>query len=182
MSFLYTSHFMTLDGVVTDPDVWHPRFVSDESMNRLLEEMDATSTTLMGRATYIEFASFWPTQGDDYPIARATNAISKHVVSRTLTDTDATWGDTTVLRGDPVEETAALKKEQDVVGVHGSSTLTRSLLDAGLVDEVRITLDPVIVGSGGRLFTDGVAAADLELIDATTYPLGVVQLTYRPTL
>jgi dihydrofolate reductase len=180
MGTLYSSHFITLDGVVSDPHVWHPRYASGESVERLLGEMNATSTHLLGRTTYTEFASFWPTQTG--PIADVTNVIPKHVVSRSLSDVDASWGDTTVLRGDPAEEVARLKEDHDIVGVHGSGTLVRALLAAGLIDEVRLTLDPVVIGEGRRLFSEAdTPSADLELVDVATYPLGVVQLTYRPT-
>jgi dihydrofolate reductase len=175
---LSTSTFLTLDGVMTDPHVWHPLFASDESLAMLAERMDAADAMVLGRRTSDEFAQYWPAQSDSVPLARRTNDIAKWVA--TSRPGPLGWANTTALEGDPIEAIRSLKERGDDLVVSGSATVVRAVLAAGLVDEVQIYLDPIIVGSGGRLFADGLPATTFELVDERALPKGMRYLAYRP--
>jgi dihydrofolate reductase len=134
---------------------------------------------VLGRATYEEFVAYWPQQPEDNPFARRTNDIRKYVVSTTLDRAD--WNNTTVIDGDLLEAIRELKRQPGAdLQVAGSATLVRSLLREGLLDELRIQLSPVVVGSGRRLFQDGPGPMGLSLVESRTLPRGVLALVYRP--
>ena len=136
---------------------------------------------LLGRVTYQQWAGFWPTSTIQ-PFADHINNASKHVVSRTLNA--APWGSgasVTVLGGELVDAITALKQQPGAnIGVHGSPTLVDSLLQADVLDELRLELYPVIAGCGARLFRDGQPTKRLQLSESKRTASGVVILSYRP--
>jgi dihydrofolate reductase len=138
---------------------------------------------LLGRTTFEMMRSYWSQVTDpDNLVATALNTSPKYVVSNTLSDADAEWGDTTVLRGDIVEQVRALKaKPGGELQVHGSWRLVRTLHDAGLVDIYRLLLFPVVVGTGKRLFADGAVPATYRITESEvmTGGSGAVSLTLR---
>jgi dihydrofolate reductase len=125
------------------------------------------------------FAASWPQRGSDVPNAEWMNNTQKYVASTTLESPD--WQNTTVLEGDVREAVSRLKQaEGETITLNGSATLLRSLLRAGLVDELWILLHPVVLGSGGRLFESAQDRVALELAECHAYDNGVVSLSYQP--
>ena len=186
MGRIVVSEFVTLDGVVEDPDGaeghrvggWVGRVGDRPGVGRIkLDEALGTDALLLGRRSYEFFAARWaPRTG---PLADRLNALPKYVVSSTLAD--AAWGDTTVLRGDPVEEAAKLRVEVggDIV-VYASFGLVRPLLGHDVVDELRLMVVPVALGAGERLFAPSPAPRPLRLVDHRTVDDGIAYLTYQP--
>jgi dihydrofolate reductase len=170
---------MSLDGVVGAPQAWQLPFHPEmgEMMEAGLADSDAV---LLGRRTYLQFAEMWPKQGSDVPMADYLNNTPKYVASGTLTEAD--WGDTTILDGDLVTAVRDLKQQPGKnIQIPGSPRVVRSLLTAGLVDELSLMLQPVVAGNGMRLFDGLPEKLGLRLAqDAVTFPNGVVALTYRP--
>jgi dihydrofolate reductase len=133
---------------------------------------------LTGRQTFEDFRSYWPHREDDTTGTSAyLDGVSKYVVSSTLTEPG--WENTNVLSGDPVEEVGALKEAQgtDIV-LTGSIKLVHALIEAGLVDEIRLFTYPVVQGRGRRLFPDGFRLDRLRLLDARAFRSGIVLTTY----
>ncbi len=169
--------FMTLDNVIEAPETW---VMADDDMFEAVEADYATSDALLlGRRTYETFAASWPQRGSEVPNADWMNNTRKYVASTTLES--PTWNNSTVLEGDVAEAVARLKQEagKDIV-VNGSGALVRGLMRNQLLDELRLFVHPVVVGSGRRLFDDQSDPVELSLVDAHTYDNGVVSLTYRP--
>jgi dihydrofolate reductase len=169
--------YVTLDGVVEAPENW---VMPDEQM---FEEQTAgyagSDALLLGRRTYEIFAASWPQRGSDVPNADWMNNTRKYVASTTVESPE--WQNTTVLEGDVSEAVSRLKQEDgEAITLNGSATLLRSLLGAGLVDELQLFLHPVVVGSGHRLFENGEALGALKLSECRAYESGVVSLTYDP--
>jgi dihydrofolate reductase len=185
--------FVSLDGVTQGPGSpdedrsdgfsrggWFVPFL-DETFLRIVEDWaGAARAYLFGRRTYSAFSDAWPNMPDpDDPVTKSLNGRHKYVASSTLDDADATWRPVTVLRGDIVARIAALKEELGgELQIHGSTTLGRSLIDAGLVDELRIVVAPVIVGEGRRLFERSDHATGLALTDLVATPGGLAVHTY----
>jgi dihydrofolate reductase len=144
------------------------------------EQLDSTDTMVFGRVTYGGMAAWWPTESartNDPEVARRMNEKAKIVVSRTLERAD--WEHTRVFR--TVDELAALKEEPGGnVIIMGSSNLAASLLDAGLVDELRIMVMPVLLGGGKSLLHTVTGRVPLTLLGVTTFKSGNVWLTYQP--
>lgn len=175
---LYSSMFISLDGVVSDPHIWHPRFMSEQSIALLAGQLDEAEVMLLGRRTFDGFASYWPGQDDSVPLARRTNEMPKYVVT---TGTGlAAWQNSTVAGADPAAAAARLKERYRCIAVAGGATLVRSLLAAGALDEMRFYLDPIVLGSGQRLFGGGVRDLPFLLADHRELPNGVQYLAYRP--
>lgn len=190
------SAFMSLDGVVQAPGGpdedtdggfehggWSMPYFDPEAMGPMLEEgMATTDALLFGRRTWRVMADAWPGRAGD-PFADQMNAIPKYVVSRTLTDADIDWSNTTLLGGDDaLDQVAALRAtEGGDLQVMGSSSLARQLVSAGLFDELRLMIEPVILGGGKRLFADDGTARPLELITSSTTSTGVQLCVLRPT-
>ncbi|MFI0450114.1 dihydrofolate reductase family protein [Actinomadura sp. 6N118] len=174
---IISSHFVTLDGVIGSPEQWHPAFMSPESIDVMLTQLARADGLLLGRRTFEEFAAYWPRQGDDVMAAKETNAIRKYVVSSTLSDPD--WGPTEVLAGDPVRSVNTLTEPGLTLWLTGGR-LTRTLLAAGMIDEVQFYLDPFVAGHGLRLFDGLHAQLRLELAQCTQLPNGVLHLVYGP--
>ncbi|WP_152361923.1 dihydrofolate reductase family protein [Microlunatus speluncae] len=172
---IIASHFITLDGVFESPEQWHPAFVSDELYAVLLEQLARADGLLLGRRCYDEFAAYWPLQGDEVPVANETNAAHKYVVS---SRPDLPWGPAEVLPDGP----AGAARELDRRGATGWATggeLTRSLLAAGLVDELQFYLDPIVLGQGRQLWQGEVGQSRFDLVGHRALPHGVLHLTYR---
>lgn len=178
MRKVFSGLFISLDGVTESPDQWQFDHFDEgmmAGMSALLANQDAM---LLGRVTYQEWADYWPTSTDE-PFASFINSIPKYVVSTTLQS--VTWNNSTLLSGDLPSEIARLKQVPgEDIGVGGSSTLVRSLIQADLLDELTLMVHPVVVGKGKRLFGDGDALKRLSLVSSQITPTGVAILTYRP--
>jgi len=176
MRKLVESTFVTLDGVISDPQVWGPPYWDDEHNAYAARLMEPAEALLLGRETYEGFASSWPQRsGDAY--TDKINAMPKYVASTTLSD--PTWN-ATVLSGDTAAAVAALKAEDggDLLKF-GTGELDRTLVEHGLVDEFHFWIFPVVAGSGDRLF-DGLPVTHLELLETTPFASGIVVHTYGP--
>jgi dihydrofolate reductase len=181
MRKLIASLFISLDGVVEAPDQWQYDNFDEDMMDGMTSQLDAQDTVLLGRVTYQQWADYWPSSSDE-PFASYINSTPKYVASTTLDS--VAWGpfaSVHLLKGDLAGAIGRLKQQagQDI-GVAGSPTLVRSLLDAGLVDELTLMIHPVVVGRGKRLFHDGDAHKRLKLVYSKTTRTGVLILTYEP--
>ena len=169
--------FISLDGVVESPEKWHFPYFDDEMGEVVGSAMAAADTMLLGRRTYEEFAAFWPNAEDE--MAAYMNNTPKVVVSRSLQE--ATWHNTTLINDDVEGRIAELKQQPGRnIGITGSATLVRSLLTAGLLDELHLLVHPVVVGTGKRLFAEGMGHVPLQLVESTTFKTGVVSVRYAP--
>jgi dihydrofolate reductase len=188
------SDFISLDGVAqapggaeedTDGGFAHggwsmPYF--DERMGATIDQaMSGTRGLLFGRRTWQGMAAAWPERSDD-PFAERMNQIPKYVASRTLTQDDLTWANSTLLPADDaIGAIARLKAEGDGdLQIMGSTSLARALVGAGLVDEYLLMIEPILLGGGKRVFPDDGQARPLELVASTPTPTGVLLCTYRP--
>lgn len=177
MGRIISNFFIALDGVVESPDQWHFPYFDDEMGKVVTAGVESTVGMLMGRRLYDEWAAYWPDSTDE-PFASHFNAMPKYVISSSLTD--PTWNNTTVLPGNP-DAIGRLKDEvHGDIGMSGSATTVRWLLDNGLLDELRLLVHPIVVGSGQRLF-ENTTTHELALTDSATLPTGVLNLTYTPT-
>jgi dihydrofolate reductase len=185
MRQLIVTEFVTLDGVMEAPggEPGHPHsgwvgdFMSDEQMQFKLREILAVEAHLLGRVTYESFAGAWPQR--EGPFAEKMNAMPKYVVTSTLDELE--WNNSTPIGGDVAAEVAKLKEgEGGPILVAGSQTLVHSLLRADLIDELRLMVFPVVLGSGRRVFPDSPDKTVLALADTETFPSGVQVNTYRP--
>ena len=181
MRKIIVSEFVTLDGVMEGSENWQPPYVSDDFGKEIVAPILEADAFLLGRVTYEAFAGYWPLQtNDEFGIADKLNSAPKYVVSSTLKK--AGWNNSTLIKGNVVEEVAKLKQQPGPDGsieIFGSATLVRSLLQAGLVDECRLFVHPIALGSGKRLFSAGNNTL-LKLIEAKTFSSGVVLLRYQP--
>jgi dihydrofolate reductase len=180
MRKLIASFFISLDGVVEAPDRWHFPYFDGEMGQAVGEAIAATDTLLLGRRGYEEWAAYWPHQDPaSDPFVSIMNETPKVVASTTLEKVD--WQNSTLLEGDLADGVTALKaKPGENIGMSGSATLVRSLLEQGLLDELRLLVHPLVVGKGAKLFPDGSPPVSLELADSRTFSTGVLDLTYRP--
>lgn len=170
--------FISLDGVVESPEKWQFDHFDDGMMEAMQTQLDIQDTILLGRVTYDEWAGYWPTSTDE-PFATYINNIKKVVVSSTLEE--ATWNNTEVINGDVVAEIKKLKQASGKdIGTSGSPTLVRWLLENDLLDELILTIHPVVAGSGKRLFRDDADIKRLRLIESTTTSTGVIIAKYQP--
>jgi dihydrofolate reductase len=167
--------FTTLDGSAEHPDRWHGPYF-DEAMGRAVDRHTSRCEAyLMGRVLYDQWSRHWPEgSGDDF--ADFINPVPKYVLSTTLERAD--WAGTTILRS--LDDLRRLRESTEgTIGMSGSLTTVRSLLGAGLLDELDLLVDPVVV-SGERRWTDGVERTPLELVSAEALPTGVLHAVYRP--
>lgn len=160
--------FSTLDGVVEGPEKWHGPHHDDEVDRAVMAGMDEADALLVGRRTYADHASYWPTA--DGAMADRMNAFRKYVV--TSSDAPLEWANSTRLPG--LGEVAGL---DGTLLVTGSPTLVRGLLAGGLLDELRLVVDPVVAGSGARLWE---TPGSFERVACRPFPSGSVSITYRP--
>jgi dihydrofolate reductase len=172
--------FISLDGVTESPDKWQFDVIDDAMMTDITSQIAAEDAILLGRVTYQDFAPFWPTSTDE-PFASHINNTPKYVVSTTLDKVEwGQWDKPTLIKGNLTKEITKLKQQPGKnIGVSGSPTLVRSLLQDNLLDELKLMVHPVIVGSGKRLFKDGGGLKKLKLVDSNVTSTGVVILTYQ---
>jgi dihydrofolate reductase len=187
MGRIVVTEFVSLDGVMEDPGGaegfkhggWSfeiPR--GDEGDKFKLDETMETEALLLGRKTYEGFADAWPSREGE--LADKFNEMPKYVVSSTLSDPE--WTNTTVLEGDLSEAVGKLREEADGdVVVHGSAQLAQALIENDLVDEVRLMVFPVVLGTGKRFFGETSDKKPLELTDSKTVGDGVAILIYEPS-
>src|SRR5438045_7564137 len=168
----------TLDGVVASTDKCQEHF--DEDMGEaMMEQLTSQDAVLLGRVTYPEWASYWPSATDE-PFASFINSTPKYVFSSTLDSVDE-WKNSILIKGDLAQEIAQLKELPGKnIGTAGSPTLVSSLLEQGLLDELILLVHPVVVGSGKRLFEDEGSLKRLTLLSAKATRTGTVILTYQP--
>ena len=183
MRKVLASEIVSLDGVVESPEKWHFPYFNDQMGEAIGAAMAASDTMLLGRVTYEEFAAFWPSQeasDEDQETTDYMNNTPKFVVSKTL-DEPLEWSSSTLIKGDVAEEITELKQQPGKdISITGSPTLVRSLLQDGLLDELRLMVHPIVVGSGKRLFEEGGHQKALKLVDSKTFGTGVLYLSYQP--
>jgi len=191
MRKLIAAAFVSLDGVMQAPGGpeedptggfdhggWTFPYFDDAGGAAVMEMFASPFDLLLGRRTYEIFAAYWPYQGDN-PIAVAFNNTTKHVATRS--DRAFDWAHTNVLRGDAVAHVAELKKtDGPTLLTQGSANLLQGLNSAGLIDEYRVMIFPVVLGKGKRLFETGAPPRGLKLEKAQPTPAGVVLTTYTP--
>lgn len=193
MRQIIVSTFLTLDGVMqapggTDEDResgfecggWQVHASDEEVGEAIAGWYEDTEAMLLGRKTYDIFASYWPNADPDDPFTDRMNSMHKYVASRTLASVE--WQNSTLLEGDTVDAVRALKaSDGGSISVVGSGDLAQTLIRHGLVDEYRLTIHPVIVGSGKRLFADGAIPTALEPVSIKATKGGTIVGVYRPT-
>jgi len=189
---LVIQQFLTLDGVMQAPGAkdedtrngfafggWQIPFFDESIVEFILTRYAATDTLLFGRLTYETFAAYWPNETDpNNPFAAAMNNFTKYVV--TSQPIDLSWKTSYRIEGNIVQEIAKLKAQpgKDIT-VLGSGVLSQTLISHGLVDEYALMVAPLVLGTGTRLFRDGIPRQALTLASATTSKTGVALLTYR---
>jgi dihydrofolate reductase len=186
MGRIVVTEYISVDGVVEAPsgteDFERVGWIDDfrrgpEGDEFKVAETMGSDALLLGRGTYDGFAPVWPHVEGEF--ADKFNTMPKHVVSSTLEDPE--WNNTTVLRGDVLDEVEKLRAqyEGDIV-VHGSPQLARTLIEHDLVDELRLMVYPVVVGAGKRLFGETSGTKRLQLVETRTVGDGINILVYRP--
>lgn len=186
MRKLIVSEFVSLDGVMEAPgpdgsgfayEGWTVPYVCDEFMKFKREELFAGGALLLGRITYDGFAAAWPKMNQD-DFGQRMNSLPKYVVSSTLQSAD--WQNSHVVSGDVATEVTKLKAQdgQDVL-VFGSGQLLQTLIVENLVDEYRLLVYPVVLGTGKKLFRDG-THTELKLMEVQPFPTGTTLLRYEP--
>ena len=170
---------VSVDGVMESPEEWAFSYSNDEMEEANASGMAASDAMLLGRETYEALAAFWPNQPGGTPMVDYINSVPKFVVSETLEE-PLEWNNSTLIKGNVVEEIGELKRRpgKDIT-IIGSGALVRSLLGEGLLDELRLMVHPIVLGSGKGLFEEGGDRKALELVDSRTFGTGVVYLTYR---
>lgn len=173
--------FVSLDGVMESPHEWHFPYFDDAMGAAVDSQVAAADAMLLGRVTYQEFASYWPHQTEDTPGADFMNPMQKLVVSTTLRSVDE-WQNSTLIDGNNfVSEIQRLKNMPGKnINVTGSAKLVQSLLRENLLDELRLLVHPIVVGSGKRLLAGDTGQVPLKLVDSRTFDTGVLYLTYQP--
>jgi dihydrofolate reductase len=167
---------MSLDGVIESPEKWSFDYYCDEVGQSIQARRESTDTLLLGRNLYQEFAAIWPGQTGE--IADFMNKIPKLVASTTLTCLD--WEGATLIEGDVMAALTALKQGPGGnISITGSAGLVRSLVHAGVLDELHLWVCPIVLGSGKRLFDEAGGRVPLQLTGSQTFPTGVVHLSYQ---
>jgi dihydrofolate reductase len=193
MRKLIANVFMTLDGVMQAPSYpdedtsggfehggWHTQYFDERSMSWLVESVIGAGGWLLGRGTYENFAAHWPNAPEDQQmLAEPFNARPKYVASTTLTE-PLEWQNSSLLGSDLRAAVTALKAEAGGnLHVIGSPVLVRSLMELGLLDELQLMIDPLVLGSGGkRLFDQDGTPASLRLVDSEVTTTGALIVTY----
>ena len=186
MARIVVTEIISLDGVIEDPGGsesfkhggWALEFSrGDEGDKFKLDETMSSTAMLLGRVTYEGFAEAWPSRDGEF--ADKFNGMPKYVVSSTLENPG--WTNSTVLKGDVAGAVTKLKQDLDGdIVVHGSAQLAQALIERDLVDELRLMVFPVMLGSGKRLFTESSSKKPLKLVDSKTVGDGVAILIYSP--
>jgi dihydrofolate reductase len=187
------TEFLSLDGVMQGPGApdedrsggfahggWHLPYVDDDFMKAATEGMTETGGFLFGRKTYEIMAAHWPSQPDSDPFAAVLNSLPKYVASRTLSE-PLEWKGSSLLQGDVPAAVAELKEESGgaLVAI-GSGELVRTLWEHDLVDELQLMIDPIVLGSGKRLFPQEGPMRRLRLVNSSTTGTGMLITTYVP--
>ncbi len=179
MRKIIATEYVTLDGVMEAPNLWSFDFWNEEAAQFKHEELFTSDALLLGRITYEGFASAWPAMTGTGDFGERMNSIAKYVVSTTLKKAD--WNNTTIIKENVVDELKKLKKQSGMnILLSGSATLLNSLMPHDIIDEYRFMLHPVVVGSGKKLFEEGLEKKALKLVDVRTFSTDIVILTYRP--
>jgi dihydrofolate reductase len=179
MRKIIASTYATLDGFIDNPHEWSMQYSNEEAQTYAFTMTLAADALLLGRDTYEGMAQAWPNMGGN-PYSDHVNAITKYVVASQSVDTSA-WNPTVVIAGDDlVTQVTELKQHagKDIL-IWGCGRVTDTLAQAGLLDEYKVWIYPIVKGTGEPLFRKE-SAATLELIDSTTFQTGVAVLTYRP--
>ncbi|HET6623854.1 MAG TPA: dihydrofolate reductase family protein [Gaiellaceae bacterium] len=195
MRKLVVNEFLSMDGVAQAPGAadedpsggfahggWHMRYMEDDAAREwVLRSIAEAGGYLLGRRTYEIFAGYWPNAPEEEQvIAEPLNTKPKHVASTTLSE-PLGWQGSTLLEGDVADAVAALKQEGDAeLHVIGSTQLVQTLIEQELVDELRLMLDPVLLGGGKRIFRDDGLLRPLRLVDGQISSTGAVLATYAP--
>jgi dihydrofolate reductase len=192
MRDVIVSDWMTLDGVIQAPAYpdedrtggfahggWHRAYIDEAAMKWTLQNVSSAGGFLLGRRTYETFAAHWPNAGEEeQPLAEPLNTKPKYVASRTLRE-PLQWQNSSLLSSDAVEAIRALKQEEgDDLLVLGSTELVHALMQASLVDQLRLTIDPILAGGGKRIFADDGALRPLRLVDSQITSTGAFLATY----
>ncbi len=180
MGRIVSNFFISMDGVVERPDLWHFPYFDDEMGEVVGAGMANTQGILMGRTLYGEWSQYWPAQGDN-DFGAVINPMPKYVLAHE--PFDAEWNNTTVLSGDDAavaEQVRALKErtEGDIT-MSGSATTVRWLIAQGLLDELALLVHPIAVATGQRLF-EGTGTVPLELTESRALKTGVLLVRYAP--
>jgi dihydrofolate reductase len=176
--------FISLDGVVEDPQDWHFPYFNDEMGVAVDAQLGSADTLLLGRKTYDSFAGAWPEREvageEDADMGKALGDARKIVVSNQ--NLQFTWRNSEQLKGDLVEFVTALKNEpgETNIAMSGSVSIVRQLLAAGLLDELHLLVHPIAVRKGMRLFDEGESPVPLRLVSSQTFTTGVLYLVYAP--
>lgn len=193
MGKLIVTEWMSLDGVVQAPGAaeedttggfahggWHLRYFDEPSQGWVVENVAGASGYLLGRRTYENLAGYWPNASEEEQvIAEPLNTRPKYVVSGTLTQ-PLEWQNSTLLQGDVATAVATLKQQEADLLVMGSTMLVPTLIEHGLVDQLRVMVDPVVLGGGKRIFRDDGALRPLRLVDSQVTTTGAILATYAP--
>jgi dihydrofolate reductase len=179
MRKIVATEYVTLDGVMHEPGQWSGQFFNDEAVKFKYDELFASDALLLGRVTYEGFAKAWPTMTGTGDFGERMNGIPKYVVSTTLTNPE--WNNSHVISANVVEEISKLKQDpgQDIL-LAGSGVLLHTLMENDLVDEYRLMLHPIVLGSGKRLFENENQTKTLKLVETKPFASGIVVLTYHP--
>ena len=189
MRKIVASLFITLDGVVEAPGTgdttlpekrgWSMPFADDDVGQVIGAGMANTDAMLLGRRTYQGFAAFWPNVPADDPFGQIMNNQTKYVVSTTLDK--AEWKNSHLIKGNVAEELNKLKQQPGKnINIVGSGTLTRSLIEADLVDELQLMLCPVVLGVGKRLFDHANFTKSMKVLEAKSFDSGMIYLRLQP--
>lgn len=176
--------FTSLDGVVEaeilpqpQAEEWNQCYADMQDF--MVEAINEQDAVLLGRGTYQAWAAFWPTAPAKLPFTHFINSVPKYVVSTTLSNVEP-WQPTTVLTGDIPQTIAQLQQQPGKnIGVHGSLTLMRSLLEWDLLDELNLGVLPILLGGGRRLLNDGDSLKRLQLVSSKSTKTGGLLLTYQ---
>jgi dihydrofolate reductase len=179
MSRVVVTEFVTLDGVMEAPEKWTFPFGNEEVAKFKRDELFESDALLLGRVTYQGFAAAWPSRTDEQGFADRMNSLPKFVVSTTLNQVD--WKNSRLIKSNVTEEVTRLKQQpgQGIL-IYGSGQLVDSLMQHGLIDEYRLMVYPLVLGSGKRLFRDMHDTTALSLVESQAFSTGVVVLTYHP--
>jgi dihydrofolate reductase len=194
MGRLIVNEFMSLDGVAQAPGGeeedtsggfrhggWHMQYMDETAQKSVLGAIVEAGGFILGRRTWEIFAAYWPNASDDEQvIAVPLNTKPKYVASRTLTE-PLEWQNSKLLDGEAADAVRALKQEDEGdLHVIGSTELVQTLIEHGLVDELRLMIDPVVLGGGKRIFRDDGALRQLRLVDGRVTSTGAILASYAP--
>ena len=170
---------VSLDGVIGNLQAWGMDYLDADAQKAATAQLSSSDAMLMGRNTYKALSTAWSAREGEF--AETINAIRKYVISSTLRSTD--WNNSTILSGDVITEVMELKQQdgQDLM-IYGHGPLGQTLLEHGLLDEIRLSVHPIIVGTGTLFYRDAGKKTELQLVGSEPLPSGVIVLTYQPAV